>query len=230
MSLKDKQKKDKKDKKKKPLFSLRFLLYDFVKITGAIPAYIWIKPRVTYESDIAKKGVKDGAIIISNHTGVTDPVKLHCAFWYRRFYLLAFKELFERKLSRFFFSHMLCLPVDRENFNMNTFNAVEDVTKKGYYVGIYPEGRILHEEGTVGDFKGGAVMMALRSGVPIIPVYCTPYKKFFSFNDIIIGEPIDVKALCGQFPSLEKLEEVSNFVREKELHLIDIYNDRRKKK
>ncbi|MGN0374093.1 MAG: lysophospholipid acyltransferase family protein [Butyrivibrio sp.] len=225
MSLQDKPKKN-----KKPIFSLKFLLYDFVKITGAIPALIWIKPRITYENAAARKRIKGGGIIISNHTGFTDPVKLHCAFWYRRFYLLAIKDLFYTKLKNFFFTHMLCLPVDKENFSMNTLNAVADVTQKGYFVGIYPEGRIVRDEGSVGDFKGGAVMMALRSGVPIIPVYCLPYKGFFSFTDIIIGEPIDVKALCGPIPSLDKIEEVTRSVRDKELELIQIYNDRRKKK
>lgn len=223
MSLKD------KPKKKRPLFSWRFFLYDFVKFTGAIPALVWIKPRKTYVSNVARKGVKDGAIIISNHTGVTDPVKLHIAFWYRRFYLLAFKELFSNKLRTFFFTRMLCLPVDRENFNMSTFNAVQEVTGKGYAVGIYPEGRIIHNEGSVGAFKGGAVMMALRCNVPIVPVYCAPYKGFFSVTDIIVGEPINVKELCGPLPDIEKLESVSNYIREKELELIEIYNNRRKK-
>ncbi len=223
MSLKD------KPKKKRPLFSFKFLLYDFVKFTGALPAFIWIKPRKAYVNKAAVREVKGGAIIISNHTGVTDPVKLHFAFWYRRFYLLAFKELFSNRLSTFFFKKMLCLPVDRENFNMNTFNTVQDVAGKGYPVGIYPEGRIVHNEGSVGDFKGGAVMMALRSNVPVIPVYCSPYGGFFSITDIIVGEPIDVKALCGAVPDIGKLESVSKYIREKELELIEIYNNRRKK-
>ena len=224
MSLKDKPQKD-----KKRIFRPKFFLYDFVKVTAAIPAYIWIKPRISYENENAKKKITSGAIIISNHTGITDPVKLHWAFWYRRMYMLAFKELFDNKLRKFFFSRVLCLPVDRDNFSMNTFNTVKDVTSEGYLVGIYPEGRITHSEKGVGDFKGGAIMMALRCGVPIVPVYCAPYKGFFSFSDIIIGEPIDIKALCGSIPSLAAIEKASETVREHELKLIEIYNERKNK-
>ena len=221
--------KDKPQKNKKHILRPKFFLYDFVKITAAIPAYIWIKPRISYENESAKKKLKGGAIIISNHTGITDPVKLHWAFWYRRMYMLAFKELFDNKLRKFFFSRVLCLPVDRDNFSMNTFNTVKDVTGEGYPVGIYPEGRITHEEGSVGNFKGGAIMMALRCGVPVVPVYCAPYSGFFSFTDIIIGEPIDIKELCGPIPSLAAIEKASETVREHELKLIDMYNARRGK-
>lgn len=223
MSLKD------RPKRKRPLFSWKYFLYDFVKITAAVPAFVWIKPRKTYASDAARQKVKNGAIIISNHTGITDPVKLHFAFWYRRFYILAFKELFENKLRNFFFRKMLCLPVDRDNFNMSTFNTVQDVTGKGYPVGIFPEGKIVREEGNVGAFKGGAVMMALRCNVPIVPVYCAPYGGFFSITDIIVGEPINVRELCGAIPDIDKIESVSRLIREKELELVEIYRNRRGK-
>ena len=85
-----------KDKPKKRKSIFRFFLYDFVKITGALGAYIWIKPRIHYVSDEAKRAAyKDGGIVIANHTGVTDPIKLEWAFWNRRFHMLAFKELFD---------------------------------------------------------------------------------------------------------------------------------------
>ena len=220
MSLKEKK------TNKKPLFSWKFFLYDFVKITGGFPAWIWIKPRITYVSKEAKAQMKHiGGIVIANHTGITDPLKLHFALWNRRFYMLAFKELFEKKWRSFFFSRMLCLPVDRDNFSMNIFNQVMDLTKAGYLVGIFPEGKIVREEG-VGSFKGGAVMMALRANVPIIPIYITPYRKFFAFNDIIIGEPINVRELCGATPPLNAIEKVSEHIREKEVELMKFYEER----
>lgn len=216
-----------KDKPKKRKSIFRFFLYDFVKLTGAIGAYIWIKPRIHYVSDDAKRtAYKDGGIVIANHTGVTDPIKLEWAFWNRRFHMLAFKELFENKVRNFFFSKMLCIPVDRDNFSMNTFNQVKELTKSGYLVGIFPEGKIIREEGEVGAFKGGAVMMALRSNVPIIPVYCSPYKKFWAFSDIVIGEPIDVRGLCGAVPPLNAIEKVTEHIREKEIELKKIYEER----
>ena len=43
-----KQKKENKQKRKKkyPIFSFKYLLFDFVKITGAIPTLIYFRPKI----------------------------------------------------------------------------------------------------------------------------------------------------------------------------------------
>ena len=49
-------------KKKRRIGSNFF--YDFVKVTGAIPALIWIRPRVIH---MGQKCPKGGVLISSNH-------------------------------------------------------------------------------------------------------------------------------------------------------------------
>ena len=51
---------------------------------------------------------------------------------------------------------------------------------------IFPEGT-RHAE--IGEGKTGAAMLAIRTGVPILPVYITPERKLFQRTKVYIGEP-----------------------------------------
>ena len=41
----------------------------------------------------------------------------------------------------------------------------------------------------IGEGKTGAAMLAIRTGVPILPVYITPERKLFQRTKVYIGEP-----------------------------------------
>lgn len=216
------------NKNKKHILGLKYLFYDFVKVTAALPSLLFIRPRRYYESKEAKNKIKGGAIVIANHVEFLDPVKMHCVLWYRRLYFLAVKDLFATGLKKWFFSGVLCLPVDKENFSMDTFNRVVDAAKEGHVVCIYPEGQINREENRVGGFKSGVILMALKSKVPVVPIYCPKSRGIFHMNYAVIGEPVDIGKICGEIPNMEAVEKASEYLRNKEKQLIQIYKDRRK--
>ena len=203
---------------------------DFVKFTGAPTAYLWIRPKHLFESKKAKKHIRGPAIVIANHTRVADPVAVFFAFWYRRVHMLAMKELFTKKVANWFFRKVLCIPVDRNNFNTETFRASVEVLNEGGVLGIFPEGEINHDPSTVKAFKSGAVLMALKGHAPIVPVYLTSPQKWYNRTVMVIGEPIYPEEICGSSPSLNSIEEVSKILREKELALKEVYNKWKTKK
>ena len=61
-----------------------YFLYDFGKITAVIPCLLWYRMKRLYASPEAKKKIKGGAILISNHSGNVDPIAIMTAVWYRR--------------------------------------------------------------------------------------------------------------------------------------------------
>lgn len=198
-------------------------LYDFVKITGAIPALIWIRPRVIH---IGAKCPKGGVLISSNHPTFRDPITILTSFPWRRLHSLATKDLFVTPLKRFFFTRMHCIEVDKENFNMSSFHAVVDRLKEGKAVVIFPEGQVNQGDGReVQAFKSGAILMAHRAGVPIVPVYIVKKEKKLSRQTVIIGEPFDVKAAVGLIPSVDQMNAVTEQLREKELELKRFYEE-----
>ncbi len=217
-----------KDKAKRAL-GIKYFPYDFVKVTGALPAMLIYRVKRIYENDTAKKKIKGGAIIISNHISFVDPIRLHCVFWYRRLHFMAMKELFKNKFWDCFFRLVLCFPVDRDNFSMSTFNKVIEISKEKGITCIFPEGHVNYGSETVNSFKSGMILMALKSKVPIVPVYMAPRKNRWHRLKAVIGEPIDINELCGKMPSIATIEKAAEILREKELKLRKIYDDRSEK-
>lgn len=228
MSYKDSAKKDKKTKKRRNPF--RYFVYYFTVITGALTVLIWLRPKRLFENKKAKKHIRGGGVIVANHTNMRDPIALFVAFWYRRVHTITLQELFINKLSGWFFRHVLCIPVNRENFNMQTFRTATEVLKEGELLSIFPEGHINDDKSTIQSFKSGATLMALNAKVPIIPVYLSPYTKWYKRTVIVMGEPIYPQDFCNGTPNVNSLQELSNRLREKELELMEIYEKWKAKK
>lgn len=110
-----------------------------------------------------------GALIVaSNHSRVLDPVFV-CMAVPRRLQWMAKKELFLPGLRRFF-SFIGAFPVDRQGGGRAALRAALEFLKEGWALGIFPEGT-RRKEGVSPEAKSGAVMLAVRGGVRVLPVY-----------------------------------------------------------
>lgn len=217
--------KERKGKTRKRPF--RFFVYDFVKWTGAWPIVVWFRIKCIYENKDAKKKIKGGALICANHISYKDPIILSTVMWYRRLHFVALKEMFSTKLATWFFTHILCLPIDRQNVSINSFKDIIEVLKDRRVVGIFPEGHINHEEGKLDFFKSGIVLMAMRAKVPIVPMVIIKKDRWWQRQKVVVGQPINLPE--GNL-NLDQISEFSEILRQKEGELIELYNQRRKKK
>jgi 1-acyl-sn-glycerol-3-phosphate acyltransferase len=220
-------KKEQKKTKKKP--NKCYFLYDFVKITGAIPVLFWLRLRVIVYGKQNPKKIKGGVLISSNHVSFTDPVLIHCVFWRRRLHCLATKDLYRNKLLTFFFNHMHCIQVDKENFSMNSLHEVCDDLKRDKAVLIFPEGQVNRSGSEMLGLKSGVVLMAYRAKKPILPTYIVTPEKPHQRRTVLVGDPIHVHELVGKMPSMEDFERVSAYLREKELELRNHYYEKENK-
>lgn len=191
--------------------------YDLVVFFTALPGLIWFRPKIYYPE--GKKKIKGGALLISNHVGFYDPIYLMYTIFYRRHHFICMKEFFDKKFVGWFFKMCMCIPVDRENFGMGSFRQITDVLKSGGLVSMFPEGHVNLEEGAAKQFKTGMVLMAIQGGAPIVPVCITKRKHFWQRLRSAVGEPIDLKALYGPFPSLSKIDEIADMLYKKEEEL-----------
>lgn len=212
-------------KKRSRLFGKRFFVYDFLRVTGFLPGLIWYRPKFVYESKEAKKRVRGGAVLISNHVGFFDPIYCMYAMWYRRQHFVCLKELYDRR-PFWLFHNILTIPIDRENFNMNSLRQIEDELTSGSVVTIFPEGHI-NSSGELAAFKSGMVLMALRGKAPIVPLYIREKKRFWSRLVFAFGEEVYVEALCGRRPTMAQIEEVTALLKEKEEHLKELTEKRK---
>lgn len=114
---------------------------------------------------------KDEAILyVANHQGYFDiPVCITALPGITGF--IAKKESEKFPIVRKWMQHMNCVLMDRKN-PRHSVKAIESATqslKEGKSMVIFPEGT-RSSDGQLGRFKPGALKLAIRSGVKVIPV------------------------------------------------------------
>ena len=210
--------------RKKKCKADNYFLYDLAKVTGIIPVMIWMRPKVL--RPFGKHPIKGGFILSSNHVSFFDPIAILCAFWKRRVFSLATTELYDTPGKRWIFENMKCIPVDKQNFSLDSFHEVTRRLKKGKVICIFPEGQINFHSNDMLAFKSGMILMAHTANVPILPIYLVPVKRRTRRRIVVVGEPIHVRAMCGRMPSAEDLNRVADYVHEKEQELKSFYDSK----
>jgi len=112
-------------------------------------------------------------IFAANHTSSADPPAVVGAIP-RRIAILLKKSLFAYPIVGWAFLSAGFIPVnrkDRDSAVESLDKAIESL-KAGQSFLIYPEGT-RSPDGRLQDFKKGAVVMAIKAGVPIVPVACS---------------------------------------------------------
>lgn len=137
-----------------------------------------------------KENVPEGAAIVCcNHSAFSDPIWVMFAAHPKRiFRTMAKKELFSHKILGFLITKVGAFPVDRSTSDINAVKTSMQILKSGDKLLIFPEGTRIRK-GKTSAPHGGAVMIAARMGVPIVPVYLSTDKRIFRPLDVVFGEP-----------------------------------------
>ena len=137
---------------------------------------------------IGKENVPDGPCIIApNHTQNSDPCFVMAAVGDRvPFRAMAKKELFEIPLLNRLFVWIGGFPVDRGKADMTAVKTALRAVQSGNCLLIFPQGTRGDEDTAA---KSGAAMLAVRTKVPVLPVYLPGDKRLWSRPHVVIGEP-----------------------------------------
>lgn len=144
-------------------------------------------------------------IMVANHCSNLDPVVLGAAFPDRLRYL-AKVELFEgSRLFAWLIRTLGAIPVSRDS-SLSAGGALRtflQLLEGGESVLLFPEGaRSL--DGRLKDLEGGVALLAVRTGVPIVPVYISgtfeampvgASKIGWSSIEVRFGDPIDTSRI-----------------------------------
>ena len=77
----------------------------------------------------------------------------------------------------------------------------------GGVLGIFPEGT-RHKEGIMEHVESGVALIALRSGVPMIPLYIGGKPRLFRRLDVRVGDPIVMDDLRERGVNRDTCEEL----------------------
>lgn len=108
-----------------------------------------------------------GAILAGNHQSYADPVLLWCGAP-RQCHFMAKSELWKIGWLGWCLDHFWAFPVRRGEADRQAITTATELLKAGELVGIFPEGTRKHEG--MGEGQQGAAFIAMRAGVPIVPV------------------------------------------------------------
>ena len=107
-------------------------------------------------------------IVVANHLNLIDPPLLGVSLG-RRASFMAKEELFRSKLASYFMGSLGAFPVSKGRLDRKALRRAMQVLADGLVLVIFPEG-MRSRGGRLRAAFPGAARIALRSGVPIIPV------------------------------------------------------------
>lgn len=136
----------------------------------------------------------DRAVVLcANHAHAIDPF-LICLALPRRVpvRIMAKKELMSVPFIGWLIRNLGAFGVDRGHSDLNAVKTAIKTIKDGAHLLVFPEGTRVEHEGDVRP-KGGVVMIAMRTGAPLLPVYIGKKHKLFRMTHIVFGEPYEPK-------------------------------------
>jgi len=159
------------------------------------------------------------AIICAPHSSLIDPVLVAVAMGIKqKMNFMAKKELMKHRVVGWTLRKLGAFFVARGTADVTAVKTTIKHLRDGHKVLIFPEGKRT-DEADYSAAKNGAVRIAARTGVPIIPVYIPRNKRFFRRTELIIGQSYfiqkpgpeddqgDYYAQCSQ-ELMRKLEEL----------------------
>lgn len=172
---------------------------------GLVRLYLYLIFRVQVSGSVPKQG---GCLICANHTSYYDPVVI-AAFCGRPLTFMAKEELFSHGLFGWLIRRLGAFPVKRDANGFQAVKTTLSILKQQKATVIFPEGK-RNRDGNRSAPKAGAVMIAQRAGVPIIPVGIHSSFRPFSSLKVTYGTPITYDAFAGKKLEGEELDRLAN--------------------
>ena len=137
-----------------------------------------------------------GCLIVSNHASYLDPTTVGWAVGREIFYL-GRKTLFKPPVMNWFLPICNVIPIDRDGGESSGLRKIIRMLRSGDAVLLFPEGTRT-PDGTLQPAEPGAGLVAVKSGVPILPVRIfgsfeclSRHQKRLRFGPmrVVIGKP-----------------------------------------
>jgi len=127
---------------------------------------ICFRYKVRYAQNVPRK--KGPFIIASNHLSFLDPAAAGC-ITNRWVCFLAREDLFKNKIFGWWARQVGVIPIKRGRLDLSAIKGSLDRLRNGRIVALFPEGT-RSKDGAIQDPKAGVGYLAVKAGVPVVPV------------------------------------------------------------
>ena len=132
-------------------------------------------------------------ILVGNHESHLDPF-FYGAACHRRIRYMSKLDNFKTPLVKTLFNNLGAFKIDRENPERG-WEKAKEIIRGGEWVGIFPEST-RSKDGTLGEFKTGAVRLAVELQVPIVPMAVVGSKNALPKGNLVM-KPTQVIVRVG---------------------------------
>lgn len=148
-------------------------------------------------------------LIAANHINLTDPPVLGASIS-RKVMFMAKEELFRSRLSGYFMRNFGAFPIRRGQVDRVALRRAEQLLAQGWALGMFPEGGRSKSDQLQAALPGSA-LIALRSGVPVLPVGIAGTEKIKGLGwlfrrpriTVNIGRPFSPPQVNGRLTKAE---------------------------
>ena len=174
------------------------------------------RPKIVGMKNIPKQGA---ALICPNHVHALDSAIIVAKFK-RKVNVLAKQELYKNGFIRFIADIFGIYPVKPDNKSMESVKISLKILKNGGLLMLFPEGT---RNGMAKGVKpkDGAIKLAIKGNVPIIPIGFQGNFKPFRKIKLNIGEPIYYTEYKDEINNKELIEELTTELMKKIVELRD---------
>lgn len=133
-------------------------------------------------------------LLASNHASFVDP-PLIGSHLPRPLYYMAKEELFQIPIFGWIIRQVNAFPIRRREGDVGALRTAQRVLSAGGALIVFPEGR-RQKGGVLGRPKGGAGLLAVKTGAPVVPVYVHNTHRAWRFPKltIVFGRPFSAGA------------------------------------
>ena len=210
------------------------VFYEIFRWIGVISGYpfkwLFFKTKIFYENERATRRVKGGALVISNHFSPFDYVQNCFVFFPRKLWVVSTEEPFQNPIIKFLFTRFWGgIEANRTTMSMRFVSQSIKEIKKGHLVQIFPEGHNT-PDGTIKEFFPSYLLIAHRTGAPVVPVVTDGNYGIFKRVHLMIGEPIDLADYLPERAKTAEVVAINETIRQRVLDLREELERRKAKK
>lgn len=171
---------------------------------------LWVAFKLVHPWEVVGncKTPEGGVLLCGNHTTMSDPLYVALALGRtQQTRVMAKQELMRIPLLGTLLKKLGVIGVDRGKADITAIKAALKALKNGERLLIFPEGTRV-EEGAEADAHSGAAMLAVKTNVPILPIYIPRKKNWFRKTTLVFGEPYRPQ-LAGERATPEDYKRIS---------------------
>jgi 1-acyl-sn-glycerol-3-phosphate acyltransferase len=155
---------------------------------------------------------RGAAMVCANHSSWLDSVFLEFAFGRDdKVHIIGKAELFKIPVLAWFIKKIGMISIDRGSNDIGALRQSLKYLKSGEKVAIFPEGHRVAED-LAAAAKNGAIWLAEKAGVPILPMYIPRKKPLFRKVTLVIGPPYTINEEGRRLRADERAEHAARLM------------------